>query len=86
MIKRLNEGYRLPPPPVCPRFIYAIMVDCWHINHHSRPDFECIIQCLAERGSALLVNTADESLAGNLDDHLEAGQTAFSDSQKVYSY
>ena len=27
--KLLEERYCQPPPPGCPRAVYAIMVDCW---------------------------------------------------------
>ena len=25
----IDTGYRLPPPPGCPRAVYQIMMDCW---------------------------------------------------------
>ena len=28
-MQKLDRGYRLPPPPGCPRAIYRIMVKCW---------------------------------------------------------
>ena len=28
-IKLVDTGYRLPPPPGCPRAIYNIMIPCW---------------------------------------------------------
>ena len=29
VMKLVDTGYRLPPPPGCPRAIYAIMLSCW---------------------------------------------------------
>ena len=29
VVKLLKERYCQPPPPGCPRAVYAIMVDCW---------------------------------------------------------
>ena len=26
----LESGYRLPPPPGCPRHIYCAMIQCWY--------------------------------------------------------
>ena len=26
------DGYRLPPPPGCPREIYHIMIQCWLVT------------------------------------------------------
>ena len=28
-MKAVSNGYRLAPPPGCPRPIYKIMIDCW---------------------------------------------------------
>ena len=28
-ISMLDSGVRLPPPPGCPRAIYALMIKCW---------------------------------------------------------
>ena len=29
VIDLIDTGYRLPPPPGCPRAVYQIMIDCW---------------------------------------------------------
>ena len=29
VVNLVTEGYRLVPPPGCPRAIYKIMMDCW---------------------------------------------------------
>ena len=30
-IKRVDEGYRLPPPPGTSKEVYKIMIQCWYI-------------------------------------------------------
>ena len=29
LLERVGEGYRLPPPPGCPRAVYMVMTKCW---------------------------------------------------------
>ena len=29
VIRKVDSGFRLPPPPGCPRDIYHIMIQCW---------------------------------------------------------
>jgi ephrin-B len=29
MMYKVESGYRLPPPPRCPRPLYQLMIDCW---------------------------------------------------------
>ena len=36
VIKMIDSGYRLPPPPGCPRALYNIMIACWYV-------YTCII-------------------------------------------
>ena len=35
----LQKGHRLSKPPMCPEYIYDLMLDCWHANHLYRPTF-----------------------------------------------
>ena len=28
-IEKVDSGYRLPPPPGCPKVVYEIMIQCW---------------------------------------------------------
>ena len=30
VISKVDSGFRLPPPPGCPRDIYHIMIQCWY--------------------------------------------------------
>ena len=29
VMRLVGEGYRLPPPPGCPKAIYSLMIKCW---------------------------------------------------------
>ena len=29
-IEKIDSGYRLPPPPGCPRAMYRMMIKCWY--------------------------------------------------------
>ena len=31
-LKKIDDGFRLPPPPGCPRTIYRVMVKCWYVE------------------------------------------------------
>ena len=31
-IEKVDNGYRLPPPPGCPRTIYRMMIKCWYAD------------------------------------------------------
>lgn len=33
----LSSGYRLPPPPGCPRTLYDITMRCWWVHHYLCP-------------------------------------------------
>ena len=32
VLEKVDSGYRLPPPPGCPRTIYRIMMKCWYVG------------------------------------------------------
>ena len=36
----LLKGHRLSKPPMCPEYIYDLMLDCWFENHLYRPTFK----------------------------------------------
>ena len=36
----LRKGHRLSKPPMCPEYIYDLMLDCWFDNHLYRPTFK----------------------------------------------
>ena len=29
-LEKIDSGYRLPPPPGCPRTMYRMMISCWY--------------------------------------------------------
>ena len=40
VLARVEQGYRMPPPPTCPDPLYQIMVACWKADPEERPTFE----------------------------------------------
>ena len=32
-LEEVETGYRLPPPPGCPRAIYRLMMKCWYVGY-----------------------------------------------------
>ncbi|KAL7670167.1 hypothetical protein ACOME3_005110 [Neoechinorhynchus agilis] len=42
VLKRVQNGYRIPCPVTCPRQLYAIMLECWRKAPEDRPAFETL--------------------------------------------
>jgi fyn-related kinase len=42
VLQKLQDGYRMPPPPNTPDKFYQIMLDTWRHNPEERPRFEAI--------------------------------------------
>ena len=40
VLAKVEQGYRMPPPPGCPDPLYQIMLDCWKPEPDVRPTFE----------------------------------------------
>ena len=40
VLAKLEQGYRMPPPPGCPDPLYQIMLSCWKAEPEERPTFE----------------------------------------------
>lgn len=41
-IRRIEDGYRLPKPALCPESIYDMMGKCWYYNPRDRPTFKIL--------------------------------------------
>ncbi|CAF2969723.1 unnamed protein product [Rotaria sp. Silwood2] len=39
VLRRVDQGYRLPQPSNCPSSLYAIMFECWNGEPENRPSF-----------------------------------------------
>ena len=40
VLARVEQGYRMPPPPGCPDSLYQIMLNCWKTTPEEQPTFE----------------------------------------------
>ena len=40
VLVKVEQGYRMPPPPSCPEALYQIMLDCWKADPDERPTFD----------------------------------------------
>ena len=40
VLKRVEQGYRMPQPPGCPNPLYQIILQCWKADREDRPTFE----------------------------------------------
>ncbi|XP_065899877.1 uncharacterized protein [Dysidea avara] len=56
-VEKITTGYRLPPPPGCPRAIYELMMQCWHPEPKSRPPPGTITRTLQKSDRTLLPNS-----------------------------
>ena len=39
VVEKVNEGYRLPKPAICPEDLYEVMKSCWDADPDARPTF-----------------------------------------------
>ena len=44
-----TPGWRLPQPRICPREIYDLLVECWHVDDARRPTFREIHMFLTRK-------------------------------------
>lgn len=85
VLECLQKGYRLPPPPGCPRPIYELMIACWHSNHHERPTFIDVGASLCVDDKLLLVNESSmEPIRGKLGDPIDSVVDLYMDLQGAY--
>lgn len=87
--EKISSGWRLPPPPGCPRHIYKIMVECWNPDAYSRPSFRDILASLSqEHGQMMTIPHEDARThpkAATLGGNLQAGQGMYGDLQSSYT-
>ncbi|CAB4003216.1 ephrin type-A receptor 5 isoform X2 [Paramuricea clavata] len=48
VMKRVAEGYRLPPPMNCPKTVHQLMKECWLTDRTKRPAFKEIVRIIEE--------------------------------------
>eukprot|EP00731_Ephydatia_muelleri_P029188 Em0020g832a len=60
IIRIINSGARLAPPPGCPRSIYELMIKCWNPMRMSRPKFRDILDTLKRPVVELFVWTKED--------------------------
>ncbi|CAI8019410.1 Megakaryocyte-associated tyrosine-protein kinase [Geodia barretti] len=87
-MEMVTRGYRLQPPPGCPRRIYSMMISCWHLERLDCPSFPSVCQTLAEEANSLLQWREEDSLchphACLLGAPLETGASLYPDLQNAY--
>lgn len=66
----IENGYRLPPPPKCPEFLYNIMTDCWNEDPEERPTFDYLKTHLADYSELGKDDTGYDALP-NCDDYTD---------------
>ena len=40
IVELLQRGHRLDKPPLCPKHIHDLMIECWYENYLYRPTFK----------------------------------------------
>ncbi|XP_065899234.1 uncharacterized protein [Dysidea avara] len=88
-VEKVDAGYRLPPPPGCPRTIYRVMIKCWNPEPKPRPEFGQITQLLAGNHNYVLGWSDEDKQYGGeeamkLGGHLESANNLYYDLQMTY--
>eukprot|EP00731_Ephydatia_muelleri_P018655 Em0011g695a len=87
--EKISSGWRLPPPPGCPRHIYKIMVECWNPEPTSRPSFRDILASLTQDHTQIMTIPREDARshpkATTLGGHLQAGRGMYGDLQSSYA-
>ncbi|XP_065899449.1 ephrin type-A receptor 2-like isoform X2 [Dysidea avara] len=89
VLDKLEKGYRLPPPPGCPREIYCVMIQCWNPQHKLRPTFSNVLRVMSQPSYVLFHwFEEDKQAAGSKCDvigaPIEAGHSLYPDLQNIY--
>ncbi|XP_065833056.1 ephrin type-A receptor 4-A-like isoform X2 [Oscarella lobularis] len=82
----LDAGYRLPPPPGCPRSIYHLMISCWNPEYHDRPSFTQVAKLLSGRQDEKILQNkpGEEAICGRLGADLDDSHSLYEDLQALY--
>ena len=48
LVNSLKLGQRLEKPPLCPKRLYNLMLQCWELNHQVRPSFSFVKEKLLD--------------------------------------
>ncbi|XP_065906945.1 uncharacterized protein [Dysidea avara] len=88
-VEKLDTGFRLQPPPGCPRTIYRVMIKCWDPEPLLRPQFGQITKLLAGNHSYLLGWSDEDKKYGGEDamklgSRLECANNLYYDLQMKY--
>ncbi|XP_064394623.1 uncharacterized protein LOC135341873 isoform X2 [Halichondria panicea] len=85
----VDSGYRLSPPPGCPKAIYQLMIECWHPDAQDRLSFTELVTSLSQSGDTLL-RWSQEDLSSHpqvcvLGSQLSHGEQLYPELQNMYS-
>jgi ephrin-B len=87
-VDMVQSGYRLPPPPGCPRGVYQMMIHCWHPDSSRRPTFDQILDEISTNSRVILswrdVDKRVHPQASVLGTPLEAGQDLYPELQQTF--
>ncbi|CAI7999070.1 Tyrosine-protein kinase STK [Geodia barretti] len=88
-IKMVDKGYRLAPPPGCPRAIYQLMIKTWNPTPSERPMAETLSQNLSRPDPTLLSWNVSDKPAGvpqalQLGGPLDSTPLLYPDLQRTY--
>jgi tRNA A-37 threonylcarbamoyl transferase component Bud32 len=88
IMKLLKSGYRLPPPPGCPKTIYHLMIECWHPKPSSRPQPRDVLKGLLGNVEQILAilpeDVPADSQAAVLGAPLDRASHLYQDLQNMY--
>ncbi|XP_019858240.1 PREDICTED: ephrin type-A receptor 4a-like isoform X1 [Amphimedon queenslandica] len=82
-IRLVDSGYRLPPPPGCPKPMYKLMMKCWNPDTHDRPSFSDISSSLSSPDKQLLMINKEDPVTV-LGGALETSHSLYTDLQYMY--
>ncbi|XP_019855064.1 PREDICTED: high affinity nerve growth factor receptor-like [Amphimedon queenslandica] len=82
-IRLVDSGYRLPPPPGCPKPMYKLMMQCWNPDTYNRPSFSDISSSLSSPDKQLLMINKEDPVTV-LGGALETSHSLYNDLQYMY--